>query len=53
VAVAVGAAGGAAVRAAVARRARRATGASGSGLRASAITAWPVTHTGVWALVRE
>ena len=36
-----------------ARRRARGTGASGSGLRASAITAWAVTHTGVWRLVRE
>ena len=44
-----------AVAAAPARRARRtrATVASGSALRANAIAAWAVTHTGVWSLTRE
>jgi hypothetical protein len=31
----------------------RGTGLSGNGLRASAATAWAVTHTGVCVLVRE
>ena len=39
-------------RAVPGRRHRR-TGAIGSALPARAIRAWPVTHTGVWALVRE
>ena len=28
-------------------------GPTGNGLPASAASAWAVTHTGVWALVRE
>jgi len=32
---------------------RRGVGASGSAFRSSAITAWAVTHTGVWSEVRE
>ena len=43
---------GAGVAAGAARFARG-TGASGNGLRASAASAWPVTHTGVCSLVRE
>ena len=34
-------------------RAQRLTGLSGNGLRASAASAWAVTQTGVWRLVRE
>ena len=53
-AAAVGAGAGVAAGAgaAAARRARGA-GAIGSALPASAISACPVTHTGVWVLVRE